>query len=159
MSSASGDFAGRQTPTGGTLPAGVPGRSMPPGAGASPSGPDRTGRVPAAGDAGPEGTTRWRSRALTVVVPLATARALWGQAWRVDHRWDAARGWHAATVLLCAEPAGADGCTPVGWCHFRWRQGATEAVLDRIAWDACAGLREADAWSALELLIGQPLPR
>jgi hypothetical protein len=98
---------------------------------------------------------RWRSRALTVVLPLATARALWGRAWRVDHCWDATRGRHTATVLLCAEPPGAEACAPVGWCRLRWYDGGDAAVLERIAWDARCP--EADAWAAVEALAGGPV--
>jgi len=98
---------------------------------------------------------RWRSRALTVVLPLATARAVWGRAWRADHHWDATRGLRTAIVLLCAEPPGADACTPVGWCRLRWCDGGEAAVLERIAWDARRP--EADAWAAVEALAGGPV--
>jgi hypothetical protein len=98
---------------------------------------------------------RWRTRALTVVLPLATARVVWGRARRVDQRWDAPHGLRTATVLLCAEPPGADGCAPVGWCRLRWYDGGDAAVLERIAWDARRP--EADAWAALEALAGGPV--
>ena len=98
---------------------------------------------------------RWRSRGLTLVLPLATARALCDRAQRVDHLWDARRGMRTATVMLSGGPTSAEGGAPVGWCQLRWYDGGEAAVLERIAWDALRS--EEDAWAAVDDLAGGPV--
>ena len=101
----------------------------------------------------------WRSREIRVAIPMATARAMWGRAWRVDTQVSERLGTRRATVLLCAEEPGAPSCTPIGWCSMRWHPpGDAEAVIDHLAWDDQGGVTEEDAWGAIARLGGPPPP-
>ena len=98
---------------------------------------------------------RWRSRAVEVPVSMTAVRRMWRRAWRVDGHVGEPTGIRRTTVLLCAEPPGADRCTPIGWVSVRWSPETPEGVIDRLGWDAAA--TEPQAWRAMTEMAGAPI--
>jgi hypothetical protein len=65
---------------------------------------------------------------------------------------------HQATILLWTKPAPPEEPTLIGYCVLRWiGRWADRPTIIRLAW--MAPHTEAEAWSAVESLIGEPLAR
>jgi hypothetical protein len=101
----------------------------------------------------------WSSRDVVVVLPIDTARAMWGRA----RRWDVEAGGRfdarSASVLIWSTNAtAAESGEPIGVFFVSWRTPtAQEATVYRLEWDPTAGGSEREVWAALEVLTGHPL--
>jgi hypothetical protein len=65
---------------------------------------------------------------------------------------------HQATILLWSHPHQPDEATLIGYCILRWiGRWADRPTITRLAW--MPPHTEAEAWSAVESVIGEPLAR
>ena len=65
---------------------------------------------------------------------------------------------HQATILLWSEATPTNEATLIGYCLLRWvGRWADRPTITRLAW--MPPHTEAEAWSAVELLMGEPLAR
>jgi hypothetical protein len=65
---------------------------------------------------------------------------------------------HQATILLWSKPNVPEEATMIGYCILRWiGRWADRPTITRLAW--MPPHTEAEAWSAVESLMGEPLAR
>jgi hypothetical protein len=114
----------------------------------------RAARCQAVGSVGEAPSAGWPARAVAVVLPIATARAMFERAERFDRR--------SACVLIWSACAAADAerGEPIGGVWMRWHDPTDEqATLWKVEWDPAAGGGEEEVWGAIEVLAGGPVPR
>jgi hypothetical protein len=93
--------------------------------------------------------TRDVAVALSLESPLRTGRR------RHPH---ASARHHQATILLWSRATPPDEPTLIGYCVLRWiGRWADRPTITRLAW--MPPHTEAEAWSAVESVIGEPLAR
>ena len=93
--------------------------------------------------------TRDVAVALSLAPPLRAAR---------QRRSNARSRNHQATILLWSQPNVAEEATLIGYCILRWiGRWADRPTITRLAW--MPPHTEAEAWSAVESLMGEPLAR
>jgi hypothetical protein len=104
----------------------------------------------------------WPAREVAVVLPIATARAMFDRArrWDVDAggRFDA-RG---AAIVVWSGQLGELGerSEPIGIAYVRWYDPTdAQATLWKVEWDPAAGGSEEEVWRAIEVLAGAPVRR
>lgn len=100
----------------------------------------------------------WEQRDVRIVLPLATARAIWRRAaqWDVEEggRFDARP---YCILLWSASCVGDhDHPEPRGEIYVSWGAPTLrQATIRKIGWDPSAGGSEAEVWRALGLLVGK----
>lgn len=102
----------------------------------------------------------WPAREVAVVLPIATARAMFERARRFDvergGRFDA-RG---AAVLLWSTSDQSESGEPLGCFYMRWHAPTeAQATIWKVEWDPAEGGSEEEVWRAVEVLAGGPVAR
>lgn len=98
----------------------------------------------------------WTIRDVAIVLPLATAQAMWERA----RRWDLDAGGRfdvdGDAVLLWSGSATGLSCpTPIARFTIRWQHPTLgRATIDRLMWDPAWGDGEAEARRAIQVLSG-----
>lgn len=102
----------------------------------------------------------WSAREVAVVLPIATAKAMFERARRFDvergGRFDARGG----AVLLWSTSDDNDAGEPIGCFYVKWHTPVDRlATIWKVEWDPAEGGSEEEVWRAVEVLAGGPVPR
>lgn len=104
-----------------------------------------------------EPSVSWETRAVSIVVPMVEARAMWARARQFDHEHGGRYESHTGALALWRSSSRQDG-NLVGMLWIRWHTPMNDqAELFKIEWDPRRGGSEAEVWRALEVLTGRPL--
>jgi hypothetical protein len=104
----------------------------------------------------------WPAREVAVVLPIATARAMFARAERFDVERGGRFDRRSACVLIWSACAAADAerGEPIGGVWMRWHDPTDEqATLWKVEWGPAEGGSEAEVWRAVEVLAGGLVPR
>jgi hypothetical protein len=100
----------------------------------------------------------WRSREVSIVLPVRVASAMWERA----RKWDVELGGrfdvHSSAILLWSGPIQAEARWPVlvGSIFVSWRSPTEDqATIYAVAWDPESGGSEEEMLRAVNLLAGQ----
>jgi hypothetical protein len=103
----------------------------------------------------------WASRTTEVVLTNEDAWAMVDRARRFDTtaggRFEL-RGGRSIMVWAAEEPAGPARRMPLALIEIAWRTPDPDhATIAQVAWNARVGAAEAEAWQALEVLLGRSI--
>jgi hypothetical protein len=102
----------------------------------------------------------WPAREVAVVMPIATAQAMFARAERFDIERGGRFDRRSACVLIWSTNADAEGGEPIGGFWIRWHDPTEEqATLWKVEWGPAEGGSEEEVWRAVEVLAGGPVPR
>jgi hypothetical protein len=97
----------------------------------------------------------WASADVAIVVPTATARAMFDRARRHDLAGGGRFEAHGAAVLLWSATEPAEGAEPLGAFYIYWRTpDVRHATVHRLAWDPDQGGSQAEVRRAIAVLGG-----